>query len=144
MGVREPKLSSWRKMEVCRWLAEQKYTMTQIAEMCDVTPDAVSKFAKRNAGIIEEIRNNLEDEMAGLWVAKKRNRIAYLMRQVELVEEAQADGVELDGAILRAGQSAIKAIAEELGQLPSRLTVVQPPQQVTYIIEGDIDPQDVV
>jgi predicted transcriptional regulator len=142
MGVREPKLSSWRKMEVCRWLAEKKYTQTQIAEMCEVTPDAVSKFAKRNASIIEEIRNNLEDEMAGMWVAKKKNRIAYLMRQVELVENVLDAGVEVDPSMLRAGQAAIKQIAEELGQLPSRLTVVQAPQEVRYIVEG-VDPSDV-
>ncbi len=139
MGVREPKLAGYRKMQVCRWLAERKYTQTQIAEMLDCTPGAVANFAKRNADIINEIRENLEDEFAGMWIAQKRNRVAEYQAQADRLRLLIEQYDEPDAALIRAHQAALKAVAEEMGQLPSRLTVVQTPKEFVYKVDAGED-----
>lgn len=101
----------------------------EIARRYDVTPQAVSLFVKRHAERIAQVAGRLDDDFAGLWVADKAQRLAVLQAQVDDVLELMADpdraakaGVQ-QAEMLRVVQSGLKQTAEELGQLPGRVSV---------------------
>jgi predicted transcriptional regulator len=123
-------------LDLCRELASKEQTRTALAEKYGVSQPAISQFAKRHAQRIEEIRANLDDEFAGLWIAKKRNRITAYQADVELIDtKAQKDGATMaDADMIRVKTTIMKAVAEELGQLPARVTVTVTP--VEHIFMG--------
>lgn len=68
------------------------------------------------------MKNDLQNEFAGLWAAKKVRRIAVYEDLIEtLTKDAKARGV--DAQLTRAILTAQRNIAEELGDLPVRATV---------------------
>lgn len=128
------KLAGRHKLAVMRALAEG-IGPSEIARQYECDPSAVSKFARRYAAEIAEIRADFENEFAGLWIAKKQARLAEYQQDVENYEEFAADVPEY----ARLKQAALKAAAEELGALKYNL---QTQSEVThYVIEG-IDPKE--
>jgi len=90
--------------------------------------------------MIDAIRDDFANEFAGLWIARKEARLAAYERDVDDVERVEGeDGVTPE--LRRVKQAALRAVAEELGQLPARLSV-QMEGTIKTIIEG-IDPMDV-
>lgn len=115
-----PKLAPWQKLELCRHLAAQDITRSAMARKYGVSPAAITLFAKRNADRIQEVRDHLDDEFAGLWIARKANRVARYQESIE--------GEDVPRTELVAVQ---KAVAEELGQLSHIVTAT-----VTHVLEG--------
>ncbi len=120
-----------QKLEMKRLLASGDMTRSNIARKYSVTPGYITQFADRYANEISEIKSHLEDQWAGLWIADKKNRIAAYMDEVERMNESQyANHHEWS----KARQSALRSVAEELGDLPPRQTTFV--QSVVHIVEG--------
>lgn len=126
----------WVAHRLIRDFALGEKTGTQLAEQYGVSVTAISQFKKRHALEIEEVRNNLADEYAGVWVAQKIDRI----REYQQAAEKMAQGSSPRNAEVLV--SILKAVAEELGQLPARTQVQVNTANVTYEIVG-IDPDDI-
>lgn len=126
----------WVKHRLIRDFALGEKTGRQLAEQYGVSTTSISAFKKRFALEIEEVRNNLADEYAGVWVAQKLDRI----REYQQAAEKMAQGSSPRNAEVLV--SILKAVAEELGQLPARTQVNVQNTQVSYEIVG-IDPSDI-
>jgi hypothetical protein len=126
----------WVKHRLIRDFALAEKTQKELAAQYGVSETSISAFKRRHAFEIEEVRNNLADEYAGVWVAQKMERI----REYQNAAEKMADGSSPRNQEVLV--SILKAVAEELGQLPARTQVNVSNQQVTYEIVG-IDADDI-
>lgn len=126
----------WVSHRLIREIALGDKTGKELAEQYGVSDTSISNFKKRHAMEIEEVRNNLADEYAGLWVAKKLGRISEYQKAAEkMIGNNSPRNAEVLVTIL-------KAVAEELGQLPARTQVNITNEVTTYEIVG-IDPEDI-
>lgn len=129
------------KLTLIRDLAAGEETQTQLAGKYGVTQGAISQFASRHAVEIERVVGKLDDEFAGLWIANKAARIAEYQQMVadidEIVAESTVDGRIniVDADVLRTKLATLRQVAEELGQLPARVTVKHE-GAVKLIVEG--------
>lgn len=124
----------WVKHRLVRDFALGEKTGMQLAKQYGVSQTSISAFKKRHAFEIEEVRNNLADEYAGVWVANKMARI----QEYQQAAEKMANGTSPRNQEVLV--SILKAVAEELGQLPARTQVQVNTAEVTYQIVG-IDPE---
>lgn len=120
----------WVKHRLLRDFALGEKTGIQLAEEYGVSRNSITNFKKRYALEIEEIRNDLADEYAGLWVAEKKKRIAEYQ---EAAEKMASGKTPRNAEVL---VSILKAVAEELGQLPARTQVNVTNEVTTYEIVG--------
>lgn len=119
------------KLRLIRLLAVGEMTQDELAEEFGVTQPAIAQFKKRNRDEIEHVKANLEDEFAGLWIARKKDRVAELE---DVAERFKADDPKAANIRLRA----LKQAAEELGQLKVSIEVSG---GVDYTVEG-VDPKE--
>lgn len=120
----------WVKHRLIRDFALGEKSGRELSLEYGVSQTSMSAFKKRNAMEIEEVRNHLADEYAGVWVAQKINRI----REYQNAAEKMADGRSPRNQEVLV--SILKAVAEELGQLPARQQVNVSTENVTYQIVG--------
>jgi hypothetical protein len=126
----------WVKHRLIRDFALGEKTGAALAVQYGVSETSISQFKKRHSLEIEEVRNNLADEYAGVWVAQKLNRIREYQEAAEKM--AKGDSPRNQEVLV----SILKAVAEELGQLPARTQVNVSQENVTYEIVG-ISPEDI-
>lgn len=107
----------WRVHEVCRHLATEDITRAELARQFNVTRGAITRFADRHARRIDEIKANLDDEFAGIWLAHKSTRLAALQADYEQAAEHVNAGHH---EWIRVRAAIAHQIAEEVGQLPAR------------------------
>lgn len=125
----KPGIPRHRRHELCREVAAAEVPHTELARKYGVTKSAITQFATRHAHRIDEIRSHLDDEFAGLWIARKARPIAALEADYErTLENAKADHHEWVKARIQMAH----AVAEELGQLPPRQQIMIAP--VTHIL----------
>jgi hypothetical protein len=144
------------RLKLIRELATGEKSNRALAKDFDVTAQAVDAFKKRHAARIAEVAARLDDEFAGLWIAQKAARIETLQSQVEHIadllepqteEQAKAAdeeyvrqrmaGVNVSTAeLMRTAQSALRAVSEELGQLPARTVRHEGGVSVRYEVAG--------
>lgn len=153
------KLGGLKRMEVMRALALGEESQSQIAERYGVSQPAIAQFKARYAVEIQEIRENMADQFAGLWITKKHNRLAMyeeiaaqalkptpkvtpagkVVRDVDPITGNAETVMEIDG---RLAAQVAKQAAEEMGQLPTRLQVSgEMNTTTTYRVEG-VAPED--
>lgn len=104
----------------------------EIAKHCNVQPHAITMFKKRHAREIDEMRDRLDEEFAGLWIADKEKRLGELQELIDILDTAYAQFPDAEYA--RAKATLLKQASEELGQLPPRQQVVS--AHVNHTIEG--------
>lgn len=122
------KLKPHETHEVCALLAAGELTQTAIAARYGIHQSRVSQIAKLHARRIDAMRAEADNELAGLWITSKAKRLATLQCDVEdLQGNCTVESKRARAAILRAA-------AEELGQLPARVTVTVTP--VTHILKN--------
>jgi hypothetical protein len=126
----------WVKHRLIRDFALGEKSGRELALQYGCSQTSISAFKKRHVMEIEEVRNNLADEYAGVWVAQKMARI----QEYQVAAEKMANGTSPRNQEVLV--SILKAVAEELGQLPARTQVQVNTQQVTYQIVG-VDPDDI-
>jgi hypothetical protein len=127
-----------------RDLAMDAVSQAELAEKYGVAQPSISAFKLRHADEIEAVRNDLlsdvHDETVGLWIVDKVARIAEYQQDVDDAnEELEARG--FDTHIIKAKHNAMKAVAEELGALPTRGAPIQTDteQHVVYRITQPVD-----
>lgn len=130
-GSATRKLTPSGRRQLQRALAAGEETRAQIARRFGVGTSYVSKFARQYAWEIDQIKAALTSQFAGLWIASQENRIvAYQEEYALAMGNDKADHHEW----IKARTQILHTVAEELGQLPPRATVVVQP--VVHIIEG--------
>lgn len=125
----------WVRHRLIRDMALGEKTGGQLADQYGVSRNSITKFKQRYGLEIEEVRNNLADEYAGVWVAQKMARI----QEYQVAAEKMADGASPRNAEVLV--TILKAVAEELGQLPARTQVNVSQEQVVFQVVG-INPED--
>lgn len=118
-----------RRRKLQRELARGEKTMRELAREYGVDHKAITKFRDRHEAVIEDMRQAIDDEFAGLWIAQKSERLAEM---IELYD---------DGTSPRDREtklSVLRHAAEELGQIPNR-TTIDFAQPVHVVIEGGDD-----
>lgn len=129
-------------------LAADIATRAALAKEYGVNRASITRFATTWRPEIEHARRNIEDQYAALWIADKRARVATHQQVVEHAldllnasDDAPAEGTEVAEVAPRAPrrrgagvdvstaelmakiQAGLRAVAEELGQLPNRVNV---------------------
>lgn len=134
------KLRGRKLFALLRELAEDELSQKQLAEKYDVTQPRISQVKRDYAEEIGEIRNDLEDAYAGVWIAQKEKRVQSYVRLAEAIErDLEVNG--LDAQLANRYIACLKAVAEEMGQLPARLVVQQLGPKADYTIDG-VNPKD--
>ena len=102
-------------------LASGDVSQRQLATRYGVSHVGIQEFARRHSGEIDRCRERAEDRFAALWISSKLNRLAIYQEQVEDVLEMLADGARVSvpvAELMRTAQTALRAVADELGQIP--------------------------
>lgn len=117
------------RARLIRDLATGDHSQVELARRYGVKQPSVSAFAARHAERIADVAEKLDNEFAALWAADKFNRCAEYQQDAEDVARMLADpelaakaGVQY-AEMVRVRQTALRAIADELGQIPARLQV---------------------
>lgn len=126
----------WVKHRLIRDIALGEKTNVQMAAQYGVSTNSITNFKRRYGLEIEEVKNNLADEYAGVWVAQKMARI----QEYQEAAEKMASGASPRNAEVLV--TILKAVAEELGQLPARTQVNVSTETTVYEIVG-VDPDDI-
>jgi hypothetical protein len=132
---RFPLERGWTKRRLIHDLARMEKTNTQLAQHYGVAQSAISQFKKRHAAEIEEVKADMENEFAGLWIARKVNRIAEYQDTVESLVLMSEEGT-LDTDAARVKIQVLKAVAEEMGHLPAKTQVIVDQRRARYEIKG--------
>jgi transposase-like protein len=117
------------RLKLIRELAKGEHSQSELARRFGVSAQAISAFVQRHAERIADVASRLDDEFAGLWVAEKTNRIATYQQQIEDIAELLGDPEQVGKAgvgyaeVVRTAQAAMKAVADELGQIPAKVQV---------------------
>ena len=120
----------WVRHRLIREFALGEKTQRTLAAQYGASQTSISSFKKRHEFEIEEVRNNLADEYAGVWVAKKLERI----REYQSAAEKMANGTSPRNQEVLV--TILKAVAEELGQLPARTQVNVSNETTVYQVVG--------
>jgi predicted transcriptional regulator len=129
MAERAPLERPWVRMRLVRELATGEHSQVDLAARHGVTQSAISRFASKHAELIADVAAKLDDQFAGLWAADKAARIAVLQQQVADIADTMGDPDAAAKAgvgaaeMHRVQQQALRAIADELGQIPARVQV---------------------
>jgi predicted transcriptional regulator len=111
------KIKPWMRIELAHHLATKDITRTRMAKLYGVTTGYITQWAKLNARMIDEIRDDLDNQYASLWIASKMRRIEALQADYEeTLDHKNAGHFEW----VRARKEIARAVAEELGDLPMR------------------------
>ena len=125
----------WHRRQFCRELAAGEVTRAALARKYGISRAAVTQFAKRHRAEIDAIKAQLDDQFAGLWIARKENRLAQYQADYEASEQHdKSEHFEW----IRVRTQIMHQAAEELGQLPPRATLTIMP--VVHVLEG-VDPE---
>lgn len=148
------------RLKLMRWLAEGR-DHKELARVLGVTVNGIRKFRERHLEQIQQIADNMADEFAGiLYVQKSQRLIAYQqtiddcdrtldeLRRAGRVAKLDEEGAEIGSEDIsdalarleRTRHRAIRSMAEELGQLPSRMALVVESGKLRHEIVG-IDPE---
>lgn len=154
-------------MALIRAIALGEKTRAELARERGVTAQAISEFTKRHAEAIAQVKANVTNEFAGLWIAQKAERVAAYQQNAEIIAaeiEALRDGrvivhggdederdehgedddaaPDVSGALgrlTRAYDRALRSVAEELGQLPTRMIVKNEGGGAVHVYGADVD-----
>lgn len=141
MGNIWTKMSFRTRIALIQELGAGELTDSELGEKYGITKDRVGQIRRENADKIAAMRADVEDELAGVFIASKANRIKTYDHLAALLDEAITAGQEPDPQLVRQLIVTQKAVAEEMGQLPSRITIQHVGPRADYTIEG-VDPKD--
>lgn len=132
----ERKIMPHQKLQLLHELADGKMTQPQLAEKYGVTPQRIYGISQQNKEQIEAIKADYENAFAGLWIAKKENRIATYQEQVEKLQDSE------DPKLVARTQTALRSVAEEMGHLPTR-AAIQSDNVTVHNTYSGVDPEQV-
>lgn len=107
------KMTRTEQRQLKRELAAGEVKRTVLAKKYDVTTGYITQFAQRYAREIDEIKDKLDDEFAGLWIADKSKRLdAYEDLYSQASDHPHAGHHEW----IKARAGILSNVAKELGQ----------------------------
>lgn len=158
------------RLSLQRDLAEGRLSPKELREKYDASAAGIRDFERRHKDTIDAIKADIENSLAGLWIADKESRVASYQADVELVDaevervlaerdstiakatggviEADEDGELLDaqltvatdlGRLSRIKHRALRSVAEELGQLPTRMIVKSEGGGAVHVYGSGVD-----
>lgn len=107
--------------ELCRDLAKAEVKRAALARKYGVSGSAITKFAKRHAARIDEIRAHMDEEFAATWIADKKRRIEAMQADFEVSSESPFAGHYEQ---IRTRTEILRKVAEELGQIPNKSNII--------------------
>lgn len=123
-------------------------SLNEMATKYNVHRESIILFKQRHKDDIQRLRQAVAEEVVGLWIADKTNRMWEYQQAAEDLEEAVravlntgATLTKEEVGLLAEKRKIFRHVAEELGQLPPRNAVEVHGATVTYHFEG-IDPND--
>lgn len=119
-----------------RELATGEVTRSALARKYGVSPSYVTQFAKLYARAIDDIKANLDDDFAGLWIANQEQRILAYQTEYDLASDQPHSGHH---EWIKARTAILKAVAEETGQIRGKQPTVG--VVVQHVIVG-VDVED--
>lgn len=129
----------WVKYRLIADLAAMEHTQVELAAKYGCAQSSISEFATRHAVEIDDKKRALADELHGLWIANKADRLAEYQQTVEDIETfiestdmSDKEAREAVGIKLRA----LRAVADELGQVPQRPAGGGTTTTVTVSVDG--------
>lgn len=126
------------KRKLLHMLVDDEMTQAEMANVIGYTVNMIKTFKARNLDLIEQMRADRDNEFAGLWIANKVERVAAYEEDVEYVQDALPEVAPEDAqGLIRVKQAALRAVAEEMGQLKQHVAV----EATTYAVEG-VDMKD--
>lgn len=129
-------LQPWEQHKLMRELAIGERTSADLGREYGMAASGIRAFKARNLAQIEAIAADLGNELAGLWIADKGQRLAAYQADYEMtLESDKATHHEW----VKARTGILHNVAEETGQLPARTTVAV--TSVTHVLVG-IDPEE--
>jgi|ERR1700745_2019787 len=152
-AARSP-LGGLRHRQVVRDLALGNFSQDELAEKYGVSQSAISQFKSRHAVEIAAVAADADDAYAGILIADKQARIAAYQaihdealvpvpkvtpsgKPALRINKETGEIEEITEVDHRAAMQALKSVAEEMGQLPTRLQVSgELSTTTTYRIEG--------
>lgn len=153
-----PKLElPWIRRQLVVDLALSGKSQLALGEKYGASQQAVSQFAERHATEVQAVRDDSENEFAGIAIAEKANRLATYLDMLEkalmpvpkvngkgeiIYGLPDADGerhpiMEIDLAV---AQKIQRNVAEELGHLPNRVTLGGEVGVTTNYTVNGVDP----
>lgn len=117
MATKRP-LKGYTAVRLIRDLAISGRSQKDLAQEYGVTQGAISHFGRNHKHEIEQVREDSANEYAGLWVAKKLNRLAELQRLFEELDEQPITPNSVNTM-----KSLMRDVAEELGDIPTKAGV---------------------
>lgn len=132
---RKPPIRGHKKLNLLRDLAAGDLTYDELAVKYERHRTQIHNFAHTaaNAAAIAQIRAAGMEALAGLWAADKTNRVAEYQDDVERFASSK------DPALVRLRQSALRAVAEELGQLTTRIEGTHTVYEFRGVDPADLD-----
>lgn len=112
-------------------LADDKKTMVQLANEYGVSQPAITAFRDRHNLELLGLQKTLDEEVNDLWIAHKANRIAEYQSNYEGIGDPGRNV-----GLIRVGNELLRMVAEELGQIPTKVGIQVNNQQIHYSIEG--------
>lgn len=131
----------WVRAQLIMNLAARSMTVAQLAEQFRVSEAGIRAFMARHEGDIELARQQSFNAIKatacqyGLWVVEKLNRIAVYQDDIERLQAIDNPSV----AEVRLKHSALHAVAEEMGQLPTKVQMEVQGQVAHYVLEVAAD-----
>jgi hypothetical protein len=125
------KLTPGDRRDLVRALAGGEVTRSDLARTYSVSAPYITQFARAHAIEIGQVRAHLDDDVAGLWIASKQARMAAYQDDVERTLNHEHAGHH---EWVKARSGIFHNVAEELGQLPPKATIMVVP--VVHVLEG--------
>lgn len=156
-----------RRAQLIRMLAQGDRTRAQLARYFDCDRSSITEFADRWKQEIETAKADIENEFADLWIADKRARLAEYQDDIARIHTmqdrlgeiwaelrqgpdvakqevlmAEAEALSADAVQwARVKQAALRAAADELGQIPAKMQLMVD-QSVTHVVIEGVDLDD--
>lgn len=135
MPVRGAVLRGPTRVSLIYDLALDAFSERGLAERYGVSQPSIHEFKVKYGAEIAHAREDIQNELAVLWIANKVNRLAELEDDVDQINKALENAsVDNMPRLMMAKHRAIRNAAEELGQLAPR--AVDATIRVQYEITG--------
>lgn len=127
----------WVKIRLLQELAAEEKTQRMLAQEFSCAASSIAEFKERHLDEIATIRRDMANELRGLWIAEKINRLAEYQQDVEDLN-AMLENTPLPDA-MRLKMLNLKAVAEEMGHLPAKTAINVEGASVVYRISPSVD-----
>lgn len=118
-----------RRIKLIRALASEEFPVSQLALQYGVSTSAIYQFRERHADRIADVRRDIANQFAGIALASKVARVETYSQQVLQILQVLEDPTQVAKAglgfaeLARVAQQGMRAIADELGDIPARVQV---------------------